>query len=215
MMLNGKKTKNLIFNLTDKYQFSTRLSLNDEVVETLTSTKLLGTIISNDLTWNLNKQTIVRKANARMELLRRVKSFGASTEDLKSIYYLFVRSHLEHSATVWHSSLTEENSADLERVQKSAVKIILGNQYDEYEKSLLKLDIEKLSERRKQLCLNFAKKCVKNPKTKHMFPKNVKKHEMKTRNTAEFKVQHAHTDRFKKSSIIYMQHLLNEDNHNN
>ena len=88
-----KKTKNLIINFTDKYQFSTRLMLNDERVETLTSTKLLGTIISDDLRWDLNTKNIVKKANARMELLRRVASFGASLEDMKTIYFLFVRSH--------------------------------------------------------------------------------------------------------------------------
>ena len=164
--------------------------LNDEKIETFTSTKLLGTIISDDLRWDLNTKKIVKKANARMELLRRVASFGASLEDMKTIYFLFVRSHLEQSATVWHSSLTEDNSADLERVQKSAVKIMLGdNNYTTYEKSLLKLDIENLADRRKHLCLNFAKKCVKNEKTKHMFPQNVKK----------------------QSTIIYMQHLLNDD----
>ena len=30
MLLNEKKTKNLIINFTDNYQFSTRLMLNDE-----------------------------------------------------------------------------------------------------------------------------------------------------------------------------------------
>ena len=60
---------------------------------------LLGTIITNDLKWNENTATIVQKENARMELLRIVASFGASFEDLKLIYILFVRSHLEQSAT--------------------------------------------------------------------------------------------------------------------
>ena len=136
MMLNAKKSKNMVFNFTDRYQFSTRLKMDNDVVETVQSMKLLGTIISQDLSWDLNVKNIVRKANASMELLRRVASFGASIEDLKTIYYLFVRSHLEQSATVWHSSLTEENSSDLERVQKSAVKIMLGNQYSGYENSL-------------------------------------------------------------------------------
>ena len=35
------------------------------------------------------------------------------------VYVLFVRSILEESATVWHSSPTEENTSDLKRVQKS------------------------------------------------------------------------------------------------
>ena len=43
------------------------------------------------------------KTNTRMELLRKVASCGASIEDLKTIYILFVRSILEQSATVWHS----------------------------------------------------------------------------------------------------------------
>ena len=149
MLINEKKTKNLVFNITDKYQFATRLRLNDEMVENLESTKLLGTILSDDLRWDLNTKNIVKKANACMELLRRVASFGVSVEDRKTIYFLFIRSLLEQSATVWHSSLTEENSADLERVQKSAVKIILGEKYVGYKKSLLKLDMENLSDRSK------------------------------------------------------------------
>ena len=64
-----------------------------------------------------------------MQILRKASSFGASEDDLKNIYFLYVRSQLEQSAVVWHSSLTEENIADLERVQKTAVKIILKNKY--------------------------------------------------------------------------------------
>ena len=211
MMINEKKTKSLIFNFTDKYQFGTRLHLNDEIIEVLDSTKLLGTIITSDLKWDMNTISIIKKANARMELVRRVAGFGAAEEDLKIIYFLFVRSLLEQSAPVWHSSLTEENSDDLERVQKSAVKIILGTKYLGYEKSLAKLDMLSLKERREQLCLSFAEKCVKNPKTQNMFPTNKKKHLMETRNPEHYMVTKANTERFKKSAIIYMQNLLNEN----
>ena len=136
MKINSKKTKSMIFNFTEKYQFSTRLLLENEIIENLTSTRLLGTIISDDLSWDQNTKSIVTKANARMELVRKVASFGASEDDIKNVYFLFVRSLLEQSATLWHSSLTEENSNDLERVQKSAVKVILGTKYKKYEKIL-------------------------------------------------------------------------------
>ena len=121
-----------------------------------------------------------------------------------------MRSLLEESATVWHSSLTDENSDDLERVRKSAVKIILGGKYVGYEKSLVRLDMDSLKVRREQLCLSFGQKCVTNPKTKHMFPENKKLHQMETRNPERYKVDHANTERLKKSAIIYMQNLLNE-----
>ena len=125
MIINEKKTKTMIINFTENFKFTTKLKLKDENVEVIESTRLLGTIISNDLKWDLNTAAIVKKANARMELLRRAASFSPSVEDLKDIYILFIRSILERSATVWHSSITEENSSDLERVQKSAVKIII------------------------------------------------------------------------------------------
>ena len=96
-----------------------------------------------------------------MEILRRVSSFGAPVEDLKDIYILFVRSLLEQSAVVWHSSLTKENEQDLERVQKNALRIILKNNYQTYKKALIRLGMETLNERRQKLCLNFAQKCLK------------------------------------------------------
>ena len=65
---------------------------------------MLGTIISEDLDQVLNTNNLVKKAKARMELVRKVASLGASADDLKSIYILFV---LEQSATVWYTSLRE------------------------------------------------------------------------------------------------------------
>ena len=145
-----------------------------------------------------------------MQLLRKVAGFGASVDDLKIIYILFIRSLLEQSATVWHSRLTEENSNDLERVQKSAMKIILQDKFIGYKNALNKLDLPTLSDRREQLCLSFALKCVKHPKTLKMFPLNDKTHEINTRNREKYEVQHANTERLKMSSIIYMQNLLNQ-----
>ena len=62
MVINEKKTKSLIFNFTEKYQFTTRLQLNDENVEVINSTKLLGTIVQDDLKWDLNTANIVKKS---------------------------------------------------------------------------------------------------------------------------------------------------------
>ena len=76
MMINCKKTKTIIFNFTDNFKFTTRLKIKDEKIEVIESAKLLGTIISNDLKWDLNTSSIVKKANARMELLMRVASFN-------------------------------------------------------------------------------------------------------------------------------------------
>ena len=41
----------MVFNYTHNYQFTTRLNLNNEILETVKETKLLGTIITDDLKW--------------------------------------------------------------------------------------------------------------------------------------------------------------------
>ena len=209
MVINEKKSKTMIFNFTRNYQFSTRLQIEGQTLETVDETKLLGTVVSSDLKWNRNTQFIVKKANSRMELLRRISTFGASWSDLKNIYVLYIRSLLEQSCTVWNSGLNEENIQDLERIQKSALKIILGDQYKSYDQALNLLELENLSDRRESLCLEFAKKCLKNDKMKKYFPRNNKTHIMKTRNTEEFQIDNAHTERLKDSPIVYMQGLLN------
>ena len=103
-MINAAKNKTMLFNFTRDYQFTTRLNLEGKSVEVIKHSKLLGTIIQDDLKWDLNTANIVKKANMRLELLRRVASLRASTEDLKKIYILYLRSVLEHSSVVWHSS---------------------------------------------------------------------------------------------------------------
>ena len=85
-------------------------------------------------------QHIVKRANSRMLLLRKLSEFVAPKDDLKTIYGSYIRSILEQSAVVWHFRLTEENKQDLERVQKTCLKIILKGRYIDYNSSLDLLD---------------------------------------------------------------------------
>ena len=204
----------MIFNQTKNYQFTTRMTLNDVNVEVVSQTKLLGTHITNDLKWDLNTKEITRKANARMQLLQKAASFNPPKEDLKAIYITFIRSLLEQSCIVTHSMLSQENKSDLERVQMSALKIILKHEYIDYQHALNRLDMISLEERRENLCKHFAHKNVNNAVMKAHFESNLKTHIMKTRNPELYDITFAHTQRLKNSPIIYMQRLLNEDTDN-
>ena len=103
MILNQKKTKVMIFNFTNNYQFTTRLSLNEENLEVVKNTKLLGIMLNDKLTWDENTEYLIKKAYKTMELLRRAAKFTSSKEEKKHIYVLYVRSILEQSCVVWHS----------------------------------------------------------------------------------------------------------------
>ena len=211
MILNQKKTKVMIFNFTEKYNFTTRLVLNNENLEVVKQAKLLGVIISDDLKWDQNTEYLVKKAHKRLELLRKVANFSTSVEDKRTIYILYVRSILEQSSVVWHSSLTKENSEDLERVQRAALRIILGKDFKNYDDALIKADLDSLENRREVLCQKFAEKCLKNEKTKDLFPNREKAHCMKTREEEQFSVNFANTGRLMKSAIPHMQRILNKD----
>ena len=64
-----------------------------------------------------------------MRLLHSAARYTKSKTDLKSIYQTYIRPILKQSAAVWHSSLTEENINHLNRVQKSAVGVIMESDY--------------------------------------------------------------------------------------
>ena len=109
-----------------------------------------------------------------MQILHKLAKFSPPREDLKNIYVLFVRSLLEQSAVVLHSSLSSENSKDLERVQKSACRLIIG-QPMKYKKSLELLDLQNLHTRRNQLSLNFSLKCLKKQRNEKYVSQKTKK----------------------------------------
>ena len=100
MKLNEKKTKSMIFNFTKKHQFTTKMSVNNVKLEIVSEAKLLGTVITDKLTWDRNTEELVKKAFRRMQLLNAAAGFTNSRQDLKSIYLTFIRSVLEQSAVV-------------------------------------------------------------------------------------------------------------------
>ena len=73
------------------------------------------------------------------------------------------------------------------------------------------IDLQSLKDRRNNLCLTFAKKCLGNKKMKHLFPPNNRSHKMSPRNHEHFQVLHANTERLKNGPIIFMQNLLNQE----
>ena len=111
---------------------------------------------------------------------------------------------------LWHSSLTLKNIIDLERVQKSAVRIIIGQKYDSYSDTLKSLKIETLFERRERLCLRFANKSLSVGNFKHLFPLYEKQHSMMTRDSKKYDVCKSSSKRYKISTIPHLQRLMNK-----
>ena len=208
MVLNEKKTKNIMFNFTNKYQFTTKLTLNNEPLEIPNKVRLLGTIINSKLKWDDNTNDLIKRAHKRMQILYKAANYTKSKKDLKDIYITFIRSIVEQSSVVWHSSLTNKNRSDLERVQKVTVRIIMGKEYKSYKSSLKSLKLESLEQRRESLALRFALQCTKNEKLKNWFPLNEKR---RSRKGDKYKVFKAYTKRYKQSTLQYLTRILNKN----
>ena len=209
MLLNEEKSKVMILNFTKKYKFSTRIYMNNTLLEIVNETRILGLILSDDLSWRKNTDNLITKANARMIIVRKLVEFSIPFEDLVNLYCIFIRSILEFNSVVWFSSISEEESLDLERVQKNVCRLILKNNYINYDQALTLLKLDTLRDRRSKLALKFAEKCLKNDDMKHLFPKNSHSNH-NLRKTEEFQVKFAYSKRLFKSSIPTLQRMLNQ-----
>ena len=133
--------------------------------------------ITDDLKWEKNSRELPKGAFTRMSMLTKLKYLGVCQSDLLDVYKLFIWSVLEYYLVVWHSRLTGEDKIILERVQKTSLRIILGDSYDNYPSALEACNIKPLHERREERSLKFAHKCLKHPVNKRLFPLNTNCHE--------------------------------------
>ena len=71
------------------------------------------------------------------------------------IYVLFIRSIAEYSSVAFHSSLTKEESAKIEKIekiQKTCLKVILGDMFIDYASALEMTGLQILADRRQARC---------------------------------------------------------------
>ena len=208
MKMNPKKTKIIKFNKSRKHDFPPELFLSgNQMLEVVSEVKLVGVMVSHDLKWQKNTDYICSKARQKLWVLRRLKSYYLETDKLADVYKKEVRSLLEYAVPVWHSSITSNQSRQIERVQKTAFRIILGHDYISYEVACTLLLMEPLFIRRTQLCMNFAKRELK--KDQNLFSKTSKNHN--TRSTQKLVQEfRCRTSRFQKSSLPFLSKLLNK-----
>ena len=183
--------------------------MNQELLEIVNETTILGLIISNDLTWKKNTEYLVQKANKRMIIIRNLIQFPIPRKDLVLIYCQYIRVILESNCVVWFASITDEESEDLDRIQKNACKLILGTEYTHYENALEKLGLEHLKERRHKLAKKFAKGCLKIDEMKDLFPKS-NESEYNLRENEKYDVKFASTARLFNSAVPTLQRMLNK-----
>ena len=90
----------------------------------------------------------------------------------------------------------------MERTQKSFAKLVLREQYKDYEHAMILLDLVTLEKRREQLSLRFVESSIKNGKLNGFFKLRKTEHQMELRNPELYRTTKANTERFCNSSIL-------------
>ena len=172
--------------------------------------KILGFMFGPKPTVRYHVDNILNKARRKLWTLRHVKKAGMKEEDMMKIFNTIIRPCLEYAVPTFGPMLTEEMKNELESIQKRACKIVFG--WDSsYSELIASGRVESLEKRREKLILNFAHKCVKNPRFVSWFPeRNYDGMNVELRARQKYEEKYARTERLKKSPIFHMRRALNE-----
>ena len=122
----------------------------------------------------------------------------------------YIRPIVEYAVPVWHSGLTKKQTAQIERIQKRALSIILGTQYFSYHHALQITKLQSLHERRRELCLRFAKSLQCSAEFRDWLPPpRISRYTNSLRNVQTHRAIKCRTERYKGSPIPYLVDLMN------
>lgn len=206
MIINEDKSKVMLFNTSRVYDFMPKVTFDEssylEVVEEM---KLLGIIIQSNMKWYSNTQNLCKKGYTRLWMLRNLKKHGACQADLLDVYIKQCRCMLELAVPVWNPAISKSEISQIERVQKTALAVILGKNYNSYEEALDVLKLSSLEDRRLEICKTFARKSQQHEKFQNWYTYSDEP------SVETFKPVPYRTLRYKKSPLPYLTDLLNED----
>lgn len=150
LSLNVVKSEYMIISSKQRLMKLSRepiIKIGNCLLKRVNSTKTLGVIIDENLTWNDHILYICKKASKGLGIMRQIRDFIPS-ESLEKIYFTMVLPHLEYCTPVWDTcgkGLRER----LQKIQNRAARIITRSDYTTRSRDILQgLNWENLETRR-------------------------------------------------------------------
>ena len=103
--------------------------INGKNIEVVPSVKLLSLTISEDLKWKTHISGICKKVSSRLYFLRQLKRAKVPSNDLLLLYVTCILPVTEYACQVFHDSLPQYLSDELEKLQKRAFRIIFPDMH--------------------------------------------------------------------------------------
>ena len=107
---------------------------------------------------------ISRKVSTRLYFLKQLKIANVETKDLVTFYVTYLRLITEYACAVFHNSLPNFLSDELEHLQMRAMRIILP--FTKYQKVLELINLETLFDRRQALTAKLFQHISSDPSHK-------------------------------------------------
>ena len=109
LTINTDKTKEMLIHFGKGRSLTTLscLMIDGKPIDRVENFKVLGIIVSSDLTWNAHVAYIVSKACKRLYIIHQLLRSGVSCSDIIAVYCSLIRSVLEYCCPVWHCGLTD------------------------------------------------------------------------------------------------------------
>ena len=156
---------------------------------------------------NEHVRHLLKKTGMRSWMIIHLKRTGIEKEKLIRIYSAIIRPICEYASQAFHYQLTKEQAERIESIQRRVLKTIYGCGTS-YREALERSGLQRLAERRMDLCMKFAKKTAENQRYSHWFPPNEPiPHNIRRRR--QYKEERTSTKRLQDNPVYQMRRMLN------
>ena len=141
----NKSTSIPISHNSKKKNFSINVTNNNVPIENVSSSKYLGLILDQNLTFAEQIKMIETKASRAIGIISKIKPF-LPAKTLISLYYSILHPHLLYGIVIWASTF-DTYKQRLRALQNRAIRIITNARYTDFSNPLyFKLSILKLDD---------------------------------------------------------------------
>ena len=171
MKLKPKKYKEMCVCFLKNKPDLQPITIYGNQIEKVSSHKLLGVVMQDDLKWSNHIDVITKKGSKRLHILRVLRCSLIPANDLLKVYLSLIRPVLKYYCPIWHPNLPIYLSDRIERIRRRAFRIMYPTL--SYEDALRTTCCTRLSIRRNHLCLKTFETINSNTNSKlaHLLPK--------------------------------------------
>ncbi|XP_074035352.1 uncharacterized protein [Leptinotarsa decemlineata] len=192
LIMNQSKTVIIEFHTKHGIPSNFTFEVNNNIVETSTSSKFLGTLIDCNLTWEDQIQIVCEKINKSFYILATLRNI-LNTDSLLQVYYAFVYSAISYNIIVWGQA------SDITRIfvaQKIIIRLIFNISSRQSCRQVFKT--KRILTVTSIYLMKLLSYIFNN---KHSFPIDSDSHSYNTRNKNDIKLNKPKHSYYKKSPI--------------